>query len=1712
MSRLLMLDEMISKANSGDSFRGGDPTEIEIKKEEKELDKGVKKTQRLPKDAKKLVTAMLHRAEGGHVSKKPKVIKAQPGEEAGSFRGGDPEEIRIKREEKLQEMEDSGQLEDQDIQAETGDEPTQEEIEEAQEEEKQKQEDRGKSLTVSKAMAHIAGQQVSPVDTFGDYNPLDANGDPVSLKIQQVDEKYKEPAPVRPGKNQHRLWSEVIGTKLPLTGDPIHHLRRYHEQGRTEEMTREARLLTKAINRYDTGLLSVWREDFVGGSFYTGDVNKGIGSAPAPHHKYVKRWFEDGKWNYAYQGEEHSNHGIGAMHDISGHTVEVHPGFKQAGQPGSEAKAFEYSRRAHLAEGGEHDVKLWDHDQEQLVDRKLVGKGSKDKEGNIKHDKEGMPVVGDHYFVDPNTGKKKRAGNTVTAIESNLRPVETVKDPYGDPWMHYHVKQGRDPESLGRPRVVFDHRSRFNPDIDPTDPKSKKWSPAPKTNIDQLREWVGEQQSYMEFLKEQEGRGQMHPEERKGHAKDWEPTFGHHYDYGTGQLRVGEDGKPAKIEHKITNALERGDVGNWSWKPDHLYVRAGEGERGPLSRDQHVPHGQRAIQHGVAFHIEPEHEAEFMRQIANEHGSAFASDAEFLLKKKGLRNWNGNDLGTSEGMRNAKMELAQEAVAGIDDYVNSYNPKDPHKGRRLAEHIRRKAADNMGRAIDKHMTPESDPKRYATRRVKDLARTVARKKKLIEQDVATGEESGFAQRRKETLPQLEEELARQQAAAGMEGGDVRSTGSTVGSGASRRTSSEGGEWTARRPAGGQARQGRQEGGVGHDMGTQHLPTPEQAALRRESEEKRRQRMVETGEAVGRGELSSEERKLHLNQFDQWLKKEGKGHHEILGMMKDWHREDPRGFDKYLSAPSTPAWTRTAYEHHTGESTGEHVADPKEFERSINYHSLLMAADVLAKAEEETEDDQDQMHYVWREGEPGAYKYMYQDNFGEHVRGTNAPEGHPHHDPEAGPPEIHPHEPTRETAPHIFDEFGRKLHRPAPEGVETEPNTAYDPEVNHWAHKYEDPETGNEEFISLHRDRVGNHRLALNEDIRQVDSQLEKVRQFYLRLIQGEDQRQKAVGLVLALVDQARALSDGDDSGLLSMKIKDVSITGNAFKMKYKDASGSPHIVTAVLDSAAASALHELAQGKKPGDKVFEVDGQPIQQREVAAALDEQFGLQLKQFRTYHGTELFSKEFQRIVGEQASLETKDLPRLADKAYARVMRMMGHQKVDPNMAQKTIVDPVTVEALFMSAIHHHDPKTGEEVEKAYKLHGRMIFQGMPVSIENRKGSVRKWKDKESGTEGKTKMHYAYGYIRGTEGMDGDEVDVYIGPNKESDKVFVIHQKKLPDFKEYDEDKCMLGFDTGEEAKRAFLKQYDDPRFFGSMSVLTLDEFKDKLQATKKRPQIIKGQKEFRPHEPTSKTPSEPGYVYHATNDWSAHDIAHAGHLETHSPSHGTNQSTWPDGSTEKRSYWSKQAGLVHSFAPEGGGGPVILRTPHRDHFKTERGTGDIVTTKPVHADHIEIRHENGSWHPIKHAYGVAKSLCSLCSKSWGTCEHSELIEKAFRGSADTGPVTWTVSVSHPERTPDEEAFGAWIHNHPQHEHDQHWSAFKHATKVEDLPEPDHGREYAHGGDQPDRHHPVFDQEESYHHGSDEEEVEQQPQGEEQEPETVKSILDSMLRVAS
>lgn len=141
--------------------------------------------------------------------------------------------------------------------------------------------------------------------------------------------------------------------------------------------------------------------------------------------------------------------------------------------------------------------------------------------------------------------------------------------------------------------------------------------------------------------------------------------------------------------------------------------------------------------------------------------------------------------------------------------------------------------------------------------------------------------------------------------------------------------------------------------------------------------------------------------------------------------------------------------------------------------------------------------------------------------------------------------------------------------------------------------------------------------------------------------------------------------------------------------------------------------------------------------------------------------------------------------------------------------------------------------DSTKLGYKLQGHDNFQGLPIAIENKKGDVRKGVDRD-GHKWRTVMKYPYGYIEGTKAKDGEGVDAYVGPKRDAAHAYVVHQHK-PDGTGFDEDKVMLGFDSEEAARKAYLKQYDDPKFLGPISRVPMEELRELVKSHKKLEKI-------------------------------------------------------------------------------------------------------------------------------------------------------------------------------------------------------------------------------------------------------------------------------------
>ena len=129
------------------------------------------------------------------------------------------------------------------------------------------------------------------------------------------------------------------------------------------------------------------------------------------------------------------------------------------------------------------------------------------------------------------------------------------------------------------------------------------------------------------------------------------------------------------------------------------------------------------------------------------------------------------------------------------------------------------------------------------------------------------------------------------------------------------------------------------------------------------------------------------------------------------------------------------------------------------------------------------------------------------------------------------------------------------------------------------------------------------------------------------------------------------------------------------------------------------------------------------------------------------------------------------------------------------------------------------------------GHVRVDGLDVTIENSKGSVRSGTDAD-GKRWENVMNNTYGYMRGTEGVDGDHIDVFLSDNPESGNVYVVDQRD-PKTGEFDEHKVMYGFGSMEEARDAYLKNYTPGwQGLGTITEVSKDEFRKWIGSSKRK----------------------------------------------------------------------------------------------------------------------------------------------------------------------------------------------------------------------------------------------------------------------------------------
>lgn len=142
--------------------------------------------------------------------------------------------------------------------------------------------------------------------------------------------------------------------------------------------------------------------------------------------------------------------------------------------------------------------------------------------------------------------------------------------------------------------------------------------------------------------------------------------------------------------------------------------------------------------------------------------------------------------------------------------------------------------------------------------------------------------------------------------------------------------------------------------------------------------------------------------------------------------------------------------------------------------------------------------------------------------------------------------------------------------------------------------------------------------------------------------------------------------------------------------------------------------------------------------------------------------------------------------------------------PETKQEKAEKSISAKVKEASADVNTEPTEAQKEAGNYKK-GHVQVGTFDITIEQPEGSIRRGTD-ANGKQWESKMRNTYGYFRGTEGVDGDHIDVFLSNDMDGwngAQVFVVDQYN-PDGT-FDEHKVMLGFNDASDAKNNYLANY-------------------------------------------------------------------------------------------------------------------------------------------------------------------------------------------------------------------------------------------------------------------------------------------------------------------
>jgi hypothetical protein len=175
----------------------------------------------------------------------------------------------------------------------------------------------------------------------------------------------------------------------------------------------------------------------------------------------------------------------------------------------------------------------------------------------------------------------------------------------------------------------------------------------------------------------------------------------------------------------------------------------------------------------------------------------------------------------------------------------------------------------------------------------------------------------------------------------------------------------------------------------------------------------------------------------------------------------------------------------------------------------------------------------------------------------------------------------------------------------------------------------------------------------------------------------------------------------------------------------------------------------------------------------------------------------------------------VPAGADAGGAEVAPVRDGQQRD----DAAVVDAAAHEAATSPTNDLPQPTEAQREAGNFKM-GHAKVSGLDVTVEYPKGSERTGTS-ASGEQWRRPMNAHYGYIKRTEGADGENVDVYVGPSPDAPKAYVVDQTKADG--SFDEHKVMLGYRSMGAARKAYLSHYPKGWKVGAITEAPVEDFK-------------------------------------------------------------------------------------------------------------------------------------------------------------------------------------------------------------------------------------------------------------------------------------------------